>query len=298
MSKKLVGALVAIGVVGAAAWFGGNYYVSQKVEETAQAFLTKNKLTDQIQWARSEGRINKTATFYDVVISPKKMKEKIFVKELHVNDFSDAKDNFVLDLSFEGLSDSQGKTLLAKDLAKAKWAAHIDTANLPLMDAKLAIRQQVDSLAFTAIAEQGNVGDMSFSIDLAKTGALLNTLKDKGVPQNNPFQLLGLLSQVTLEEAYLQVKNKGLVQGGKPEEAARVLTECTNALMAQQVAQGQAYCRSISQFAAGDAKELNVAIKPAQAPSLFALFTQLQRINRAPDGAAKLLDTLNLEIKN
>ncbi|NOL51598.1 hypothetical protein [Pelistega suis] len=298
MSKKLVGTLAAVAVVGAGVWFGGNYYLTQKVEEEAKAFITKNNLTDQIQWAKAEGRINKTATFYDVVISPKKMKEKIFVKELHVNDFSDKQGNYVLDLSFKGLSDNQGKTLLTKDLAKASWAKHIDTQSLPLMDGQLAVRQKDDSLAFTMVAEQGNVGDVSFSIDLAQTDVVINTLKEKGVSQNNPFQLLGLLSQVTLEDAYLQIKDKGLIQGRDKTADANLEKQCLDDLMARQVSQAQTYCASLNKFINGEAKTLNIAVKPTQAISLFALFNQLQRSSKRPDGVAALLETLKLEVKN
>ncbi len=298
MSKKVVGALATVAIVGAGVWVGGNYYLSQKVEEEAKAFISKNNLTDQIQWARAEGRINKTATFYDVVISPKKMKEKIFVKELHVNDFSDKPGNYVLDLSFKGLSDSQGNTLLAKDLAKASWAKHIDTQTLPLMDGQLAVRQKEDSLALTMVGEQGNVGDVSFSIDLGKTDVVINTLKEKGVSQNNPFQLLGLLSQVTLEDAYLQIKDKGLIQGRDKTADANLEKQCLDDLMARQVSQAQTYCASLHKFINGEAKTLNIAVKPAQAVSLFALFNQLQRAPKRPEGVAALLETLKLEVKN
>lgn len=298
MSKKLVGSLAIVAIVGTGVWFGGNYYLSQKVEEEAKAFIAKNNLTDQVQWARAEGRINKTTTFYDVVISPKKIKEKFFVKELHVNDFSDKPGHYVLDLSFKGLSDSQGKTLLAKDLAKASWAKHIDTQSLPLLDGQLVVRQRKDSLAFTVAAEQGHVGDVSFSIDLAKTNVLINTLKEKGISQNNVFQLLGLLSQVMLEDAYLQIKDRGLIQGRDKTVDVNLEKQCLDDLMARQVSQAQTYCASLNKFINGESKTLNIAVKPAQAVSLFALFNQLQRSSKRPEGVATLLETLNLEVKN
>lgn len=298
MSKKLVGTLAAVAVVGAGVWFGGNYYLTQKVEEEAKAFMTKNNLTDQIQWAKAEGRINKTATFYDVVISPKKMKEKIFVKELHVNDFSDKPGNYVLDLSFKGLSDNQGKTLLAKDLAKASWAKHIDTQSLPLMDGQLAVRQREDNLAFMMVAEQGNVGDVSFRLDLAKTAAVMNTLKEEGFSQNNPLLLLGLLSQVTLEEAYLEIKDKRLIQGRDKTAYVNLEKQCLDDLMARQVSQAQTYCASLHKFINGEAKTLNIAVKPTQAVSLFGLFNQLQRASKQANGVAALVEKLNLEVKN
>lgn len=295
MSKKLVGTLAAVAVVGAGVWFGGNYYLTQKVEEEAKAFITKNNLTDQIQWAKAEGRINKTATFYDVVISPKKMKEKIFVKELHVNDFSDKQGNYALDLSFKGLSDNQGKTLLAKDLAKASWAKHIDTQSLPLMDGQLAVRQKDDSLAFTMVAEQGNVGDVSFSINLQDANGLLEALTEKRLLVQQKFLMLDLFLRVSLENAYIKFKDKGIIQGRDRSADGNIEEQCLNFSVAQGVGQLQNYCSSLTKFLEGHATELNIVIKPEQALPFSALYLEMA-MNRG--NIATVLEMLNLEVKN
>ncbi len=54
----------------------------------------------------------------------------------------------------------------------------------------------------------------------------------------------------------------------------------------------------LHKFINGEAKTLNIAVKPAQAVSLFALFNQLQRASKRPEGVAALLETLKLEVKN
>lgn len=298
MSKKIIGGVVgAVAVLGAIAWFGSNYYVSQKLEEKAQEFVIKNNLTNQIQWVRSEGRINKTATFYDVVFSPKNMTQKIHVKEVQVNDFSDVPDNFVIDLFFKGMSDSQGRTVFAQDLSNASWAEHIDVQNLPLMDAQLVIRQKDDGLSLKVVAEQEKLGDVRFNIDLNKTKELFQTLKDQTAVAQNPFQILGVLSQVTLKDASLQLKDEGAIPEQTKETLEGISTECANTLMTLQVAQTSSLCQSVAKFVSKEEKELNIAVKPVQEISLFKLFNQVQRANH-PGGAAKLLETLNLEVKN
>lgn len=303
-TAKIVGGIAVV----AALAYGGYYYANQmandKMLEKVNAYLVKYDLQDKVTWEKSEASVAGTASFYNVTVVGDSPEETFKVKQINVTKFDESEDSQAVELDFNGLSDSQGKSLLVGDFAGEEGLESLGyDATLPLMNGQVKsdYSKKANNLNYFLKLNQDQVIDVTFDLKALETNALIDAVLNKqdAIEQDPGSALMPAVTPIKLEKLEVTFDDLGVIAKAKAQagaDAAIKLEECQFTLAMVGVSEQAAdYCKSLTAFANGEQKKLALKLNPAQAYPVINLMELGQ--SGMPD-VPKLIKDLNLTISN
>lgn len=302
--NKKIGIGIAM-VVAAAIWFGGNYIVTQEIEESARAFLSEQDLEDVVHWESVKGRMNKTATFYNVVINGKKGEKKMSIKQIDVHDFDESDDSFLLDVSLIGIADEQGQSFTNVFAEQSNGLLEgVDRASLPLLNADILIQHVPNHSKFEFGLDQDKLISEKFSLKVSDTDAIFQALKHSE-KEDDPLRVFRLLEHVKFEHAHLAVKEKGLLKYFKNKgmlDKIGTAEGCTGLVAIIGLEKGRQSCEHLFEFLTLKEDGLNISITAKEPHTLRTLLETGQGLSylfsKNPAVIREFFKTFDIELSN
>ena len=299
LAKKTLVGVIAVAVIGAGVWLGGNYFATQKAEEKARAYLSKHKLENSVTWEKLSARLDNTATLNKVEITVPKTGEKLFIQQLDVKNFEDSDKEFKLDITFNGVSDQSGKSPVETFIAETPDLQGLGLKELPLLNGSLKLEHEIEKgdVDFSVMLNQEKAMDMEFALDIKDASGFIALAKDKGAElERNPFQAFAALSTVRLDDLSVALYDKGLVEKNAKQNKVpdNYMQECENQLVMMGIEKHQEFCKSADNFFRAEKKNLKISLDPKEPYPLGNLIN----LTQSPDQLKQVFKELNFNVSN
>ncbi|WP_071058623.1 hypothetical protein [Pelistega sp. MC2] len=299
LAKKTLVGVMAVAVIGAGVWFGGNYFATQKAEEKARAYLAKHKLENSVMWEKLSARLDNTATLNKVEITVPETGKKLFIQQLDVKNFEDSDKEFKLDITFNGVSDESGKSPVATFIAETPDLQELDLKELPLLNGTLKLEHEIEkgNVDFSVMLNQEKAVDMEFALDIKDASGFIALAKDKRAElERNPFQAFAALSTVRLDDLSVAFYDKGLVEKSAKQNKVpdNYMQECENQLVMMGIEKHQEFCKSADNFFRAEKKNLKISLDPKEPYPLGNLIN----LTQSPEQLKQVFKELNINVSN
>ncbi|NEN74974.1 hypothetical protein F9B74_01340 [Pelistega sp. NLN82] len=303
LNKKVSLTVIAAAIIGAGVWFGGNYFLSNKIETEAKAYIVKNNLEEHIKWERVEGRLNKKAIFHQVTLSGMTPKETLHIEQLEVNDYDKSDDRFLLDIDLKGITDYQKQPIIssAEELQPGITLESLGITDIPLLNSHIKIKQDRSSNNVTLDVglNQEKVLDVEFAIDMKNTNTLIDAVREQD-NELSPLRVLGFASSMAVGEVSIQFKDKGAIatNAKKNPELIPPKQECLDNLEALHLPYADMYCDAIVKYFSGDASTIMVSAKPQTPYPVVKLVDDWRKVQIMPYMIPDVIEKLNIKVSN
>ncbi|ETD67951.1 hypothetical protein V757_10650 [Pelistega indica] len=299
LAKNTLVGVMAVAVIGAGVWFGGNYFATQKAEEKARAYLAKHKLENSVMWEKLSARLDNTATLNKVEITVPETGKKLFIQQLDVKNFEDSDKEFKLDITFNGVSDESGKSPVAAFIAETPDLQELDLKELPLLNGTLKLEHEIEkgNVDFSVMLNQEKAVDMEFALDIKDASGFIALAKDKRAElERNPFQAFAALSTVRLDDLSVAFYDKGLVEKSAKQNKVpdNYMQECENQLVMMGIEKHQEFCKSADNFFRAEKKNLKISLDPKEPYPLGNLIN----LTQSPEQLKQVFKELNINVSN
>ena len=308
-ATKIVGGIVVLAAIGYGAYYYANQTANDVMVQKVNNYLVENKLQDKITWEKSEASVAGSATFYNVTVKDDLAERVIKLQKLHISRFEESEDGGAADLSFEGVSDANGKSIFLKDFASSGEMEDSGLedlgydASLPLLNGELKgnYSKKSNDLTYLLKLNQEQVGDLLIDVKALDTNAFVDkVLELNKLPEDqvDPSLLMGPLTSVKLSKFEVSFDDKGVLAKAKASGGAEAIQadECQFGLAMMGVSdQAEEFCKSVVAFTDGSKKTIAIKVNPAQPYPVINFMTLGQ--SGMPD-FNKLVKDLNLTISN
>ncbi|MDY3331704.1 MAG: hypothetical protein SOX43_07095 [Pelistega sp.] len=206
-------------------------------------------------------------------------------------------------VSFEGLSNAQGKSIVQEALSEDSTYQDLGyTGNLALADGEFDLTHDVknNKASMNILFKQADF--LNINVDFA--GTQLNEFLDVVTKtseqelEKDPMKLVAALSPALIEKLAIRFEDTGMMgRVQKSPDAAKVsVQECQLGLMMVGVSLDDSVCTNLTSFINGEQKQLKMSINPAQPLSVSKVMFDMA--SPTPESIAALIKELNLKVEN
>lgn len=327
-TKLLVGA-VAVAVAAGLAWhFSGSRDVtssmgsvvepavnpraaleakSAELMKNFEAYLAGTEQTGAYTWESITTLDDGTARLNNVSYKAPNMSEQEALKFKHfdLQKMTYTPELYEQKVSFVGLSNAEGKTLVQDVLAEDdvyNYKSLGYTGDLPLSDGEFDLMHDVknNKAAMNILFKQADF--LNIQVNLAGTQLndfldVITKTSDKEL-EENPMKLVAVLSPALIDELSIQVSDTGLIERSQKLPDATQLTPetCQFTLMMMGVSLDNAACTNFTHFVNGQQKQLKISINPAHPVAIGKMMLDLA--SPTPEAIATVIKELNLKVEN
>ncbi|WP_028358259.1 hypothetical protein [Brackiella oedipodis] len=310
-SKALPLAAIAIVVLLLIAYFGGNWYLSEKVfPQKIHEQLAKNDLEDTVHWKDQKATIlgHKEITGLEI---GQQDAERLVADKVLIHDVDDGEHSSDFDVELLNVHTSEGRNPLLASMFQKDLASYGYTDLKPIENLRIKSHQKDNRFSLDLALKQEDLANIDFSYDLNISEKAMQALghdaKRLRSPESLVFLGLFLAPEIDLSDLKLSIEDTGFIKhlhDTRPLEAQDI--EQGQATCEQQLAGSFAdakdKCQAIYAFAKGDKKQLHIALKPEEPTNVAKIVETIDSRSSlsAPNPEGREADTkkLNFSVKN